>query len=489
MKRICGLLIWFVCIGAAGSLHAQGSDCGITWQAPVTLSPDSVEASSGNVLAQGDTMHLVFVSGGFRLPYRRSTDGGMMWSPIQDLITDTIAFRFVGTRLIAGNRSKLIVLFSGGNSSSSDTPPYMMESTDRGESWTAPRPLLTDTFYIRNMSVLGDTIAILGHPNELLTDAVLSSTNSGTSWSLIPLSFFTGVNPRVALSSGWLHISYSYLIEGCQSFEISHRRSSDLGQTWEDSTLLSTCDDRGGGTVAIAATGNGNVHVTWTDGKYGCVGFGCSILMRRSMNHGATWLPEQVLTETPWGEASHVSIDSNNVLVTWGRASILFHIEARVSTDGGESWCPIIDLTPNVSALGTASPQWNTLSRERLIVAWAQHDTATVPWRVLVRIGMIPPVAVEEGSEEQGEGIVRYNPFPNPFNASTRIGYGLPARAWVRGVIYNVLGAEIATLIDDIRDPGSHEVVWDAGNTPSGIYFYRFTLGTVTSTGKLLLLR
>ncbi len=60
--------------------------------------------------------------------------------------------------------------------------------------------------------------------------------------------------------------------------------------------------------------------------------------------------------------------------------------------------------------------------------------------------------------------------YPNPFNPSTVIEFGLPARQHVSVVVYNVLGMEVARLIDDVADEGWHRVTFDAGSLTSGVY-------------------
>jgi len=79
--------------------------------------------------------------------------------------------------------------------------------------------------------------------------------------------------------------------------------------------------------------------------------------------------------------------------------------------------------------------------------------------------------------------------YPNPFNPSTTIQYDLPEGAFVTLKIYNLLGAEVATLVDREETAGYKFAVWQSPNVASGMYVYRVTAGGNVVAKKLLLLR
>jgi|GEM_PF-414765 len=80
-------------------------------------------------------------------------------------------------------------------------------------------------------------------------------------------------------------------------------------------------------------------------------------------------------------------------------------------------------------------------------------------------------------------------PYPNPFNPTATITYGLPVTANVEIIVYNIRGQEVAQLVDEQQYPGLHSVTFDAGNYPSGIYFIRMCAGKFSRTEKLILLK
>jgi N-acetylneuraminic acid mutarotase len=79
--------------------------------------------------------------------------------------------------------------------------------------------------------------------------------------------------------------------------------------------------------------------------------------------------------------------------------------------------------------------------------------------------------------------------YPNPFNPSTKISWQSPVSSRQTLKIFDLLGREVATLIDEEKPAGSYEVTWNATNLPSGVYFYQLKAGSFTATKKLLLLK
>jgi hypothetical protein len=81
------------------------------------------------------------------------------------------------------------------------------------------------------------------------------------------------------------------------------------------------------------------------------------------------------------------------------------------------------------------------------------------------------------------------NNFPNPFNPSTKIKYSIPQTSEVVIKIFDILGNEITTLVNEEKPIGNYELSWDATNLPSGIYFCRMTADKYSSTKKMILLK
>ena len=82
-----------------------------------------------------------------------------------------------------------------------------------------------------------------------------------------------------------------------------------------------------------------------------------------------------------------------------------------------------------------------------------------------------------------------YQNYPNPFNPSTKISWQSPVSSWQTLKVYNILGREESTLVNDYKPAGNYEVEFDASNLPSGIYFYRLKAGSFVQTKKMILLK
>lgn len=110
------------------------------------------------------------------------------------------------------------------------------------------------------------------------------------------------------------------------------------------------------------------------------------------------------------------------------------------------------------------------------------------------------PVFAFSGSEsvqEEPAGMASVRPtefaldqnYPNPFNPTTTIAFALPSDQIVSLKVYNAIGQEVATLVNEYKTAGRYSAVWDAKGVPSGIYFCRLQAGSVVDTKKMTLLK
>ena len=79
--------------------------------------------------------------------------------------------------------------------------------------------------------------------------------------------------------------------------------------------------------------------------------------------------------------------------------------------------------------------------------------------------------------------------YPNPFNPTTTIRYGLNHNANIQVLIYDIQGRVITTLIDGFQSAGYHSIIWDASKFSSGIYFLNMSSGKISKTKQLVLMK
>ena len=92
------------------------------------------------------------------------------------------------------------------------------------------------------------------------------------------------------------------------------------------------------------------------------------------------------------------------------------------------------------------------------------------------------------------DGFMLSQNYPNPFNPVTNIRFDIPPPKGDRGrmvrvIIYDLLGREVATLVNEHLNPGTYEVSWDGSNYPSGVYYYKLVTDSFTETRKMVLIK
>ena len=95
---------------------------------------------------------------------------------------------------------------------------------------------------------------------------------------------------------------------------------------------------------------------------------------------------------------------------------------------------------------------------------------------------------IEEDPGKPDEFKLNQN-YPNPFNPNTLISWQTPVNGWQTLKIFDILGNEVATLVDEYRSAGSYEIEFNATSLPSGVYFYQLISGSFIQTNKMVLLK
>ncbi len=131
-------------------------------------------------------------------------------------------------------------------------------------------------------------------------------------------------------------------------------------------------------------------------------------------------------------------------------------------------------------------PDWNNLENNPVKILIDLGNDGTIDDSLFVNNQTV-------GTENTFTGIpAEYNllqNYPNPFNPATTITFDLPEQSRVSLTVYNILGEQVASLVDEVREAGRHQAVFDASGFSSGIYFYRLSTDSYTETRKMLLIK
>lgn len=167
------------------------------------------------------------------------------------------------------------------------------------------------------------------------------------------------------------------------------------------------------------------------------------------------------------------------------------------SNNGGVTWAPTENLTrtanlderyPSVSkwnAPGQANIVWTQKTKSGLYAFPGVNVDTVRTWQVYLRkiLSDVKP------SGEIASGFALNQNYPNPFNPATRIDYTVAQAGRVTIKVYDVLGKEVATLLNENLQPGTYQTTFDGARLASGIYYYKMTAGSFTDTKKMLLVK
>jgi hypothetical protein len=477
------------------------------WQPDVRLTNNSARSvtSSTNawcVAASGSLVHVVwydFRDGGGtpEIYYKHSTDGGVSWAEDTRLTMNPAISWFPS---IAASGSLVHLVWQDDRDGNNEV--YYKRSTDGGVSWGADIRLTNDpaNSYFPSVAVSDSVVHVVwyddrdGAPNFEIY--YKRSTDGGVSWGAdTRLTNAAGysLGPSVAVSGAVVHVVWQDTRDG--NYEIYYKRSTDGGVSWAPDTRLT--NDTAASWIASVATSGSLVHVVWGDERDG----NHEIYYKRSADGGISWLSDTRLTNNAAGSYTpSVAVSGSVVHVVWrddrdGNPETYY----KRSIDGGGSWAPDTRLTNNTANSYLPSV---ALSGSAVHVVW--HDNRDGNYEIYYKQDPTGnPTSVINVDDIVPREYRLFQNYPNPFNPSTRIrfsvrglgfeesgsGFTVQGSRLVTLKVYDLLGREVATLVNENLQPGSYEVTFDASGLPSGVYFYRLRAGEFTQTKRMVLMR
>ena len=125
------------------------------------------------------------------------------------------------------------------------------------------------------------------------------------------------------------------------------------------------------------------------------------------------------------------------------------------------------------------------------VVLWAQDldQSADRSFNFYAQRIVAAGLAAKEQPAPLPQAYALHQNYPNPFNPSTQISFDLPRAGLTKVIVFDILGREVTTLVNQPLSAGAHRVEFDASALASGIYFYRLQSGAFTSTRKMMVLK
>jgi hypothetical protein len=294
---------------------------------------------------------------------------------------------------------------------------------------------------------------------------MLTTTNGGTTWVNVPAANIPPVDSvadEVSVSNAFDVIGntlwFTTYCQGSGYLQPKIFKSTDRGYTWTASPRLATLEGYG---FSMRDANTGIVSNT----SFGSI---C-----RTNNGWATSDTVLVLSGTYGLRAVDWLAGGNAIAIVGGPTGTGM---SAISLDGGTTWTQ--------QAVPSGVGRLYVVRFVDPTTGWAAGNAGAI-----LKWTGSPLVGVEEKTPLLPDGYSLSQNFPNPFNPGTTIEYAIPREAAVELKVYDMLGREIATLVDEQKPAGSYSVRFDAYSMASGVYYYTLKAGTFVSTKSLILMK
>jgi len=354
-----------------------------------------------------------------------------------------------------------------------------------------------------------------GNVNNQDTVKLYETADGGNNWSVIESSFaeiatFTGIKFSKSIPSFGIGVS------GAPDVDFYIYKTRDGGNTWtrtqvtgfsgNNCALGSLCvidslfyaHGTFGGPPAIIITTDGGVTWNLRDLGLPFTGFSTNgIAFKDDKLTGLAGNTLPIISRTTNGGLNWVNIDvgngvtSNNCQMRWIEGTNICYVTATnatnggilKSTNGGLNWTQM-----STSGLGIYKVDAKRIGSNVYGYAISSIGGFFGGTQVLKVTDAI--VGINQISEVVPDSYKLSQNFPNPFNPVTNLEFGISKLGFISLKIYNTLGVEVATLVNDDLNPGTYKYSFDASALASGVYFYKLAVdGNIIDTKRMVLLK
>ena len=363
----------------------------------------------------------------------------------------------------------------------------VLRTTDGGSTWTdvGGSPIGTaDIYAIYGLDA--NTCLLTTSPSAT---NVYRTTDGGTTWTEV----FTQAGGFMD-DFEFMDANTGFMYGDPVGSRWSLWKTTDAGATWDSTGLY----------LPQAGTEAGWNNAMWSEGSN--LWFGTSnTRVYKSTDYGMTWTYGATT-----GSVNSYSVGFNGNIGFTGQSVTL------MSTDGGDNWSSVtLPGTGTVYAFnggvpsefwycrgsqiynstdnganftsqytGTGTYQAMSIKLDGMTVrGWAVTNNGNIAMYNETLIG------ITSNQNEIPKNYALLQNYPNPFNPTTNIRFNLPKSGVVTLKVYNILGKEVATLVNGNLIAGSYNYNWNASGYASGVYFYRLQTGEFTQTKKMILVK
>ncbi|HEY3251283.1 MAG TPA: YCF48-related protein [Ignavibacteria bacterium] len=374
---------------------------------------------------------------------KKTTNAGVSWFPLPIPPADTgegIAFTDV---LFTDNNTGFVV---GGDGYTAGG--LVLKTTNGGNSWF-PLTLPNNNMLLRVYFVNSNTGYVSGYRT------IIKTTDGGTTW----------VEQNPNSTSYLFQMSFTDVNTGYVAGFQGIRKTTDGGNNW-----------------ISQFSGASLFGIDFADANIGiAVGDNAKIL--RTTNGGNNWGPINYTYSTCalW----RVRFMSSSAGYILGLCSQILR-----TSDGGANWCyQTFPVNTDMSACFFTS---NDIGY--IVTAASQLGLKGYILKTTNGGGNCIPIGIEPISNEVPDQFHLFQNYPNPFNPNTKIKFSLPLPSKggvheVKLIIFDILGREVAMLVNEELKPGSYEIDFDGRNLPSGVYYYKLEAGDFKETRKMILIK
>jgi len=367
-----------------------------------------------------------------------------------------------------------------------------LKTTNAGYNWT-----VNLNAQIQNISVV-DSLNIYCTVNRGLYDKLFKTTNCGISWdSSLTTSLYLGYLRFFNKDTGMISIG-----DGSNNYIA---RITDGGQSYQ---IIATYGGASAGKFFFLKEKINGEY-------YGWMYYPNGNMLRYTTNSGLVWYSHPILTQ--WRNYQSIFFINQNIgwATTYGYSNNILY-----TTNGGNNWSD--KYMPN-----TYSIFWYDLFFLNQLTGWIGSDlnnvllittnggnnwgTQSIPGGASANINFVDSLngwaqtsyntlvhttngggtitSIISGSTETQKDYRLFQNYPNPFNPITNVKFSILNAENVKIIVYDVMGREVQTLVDERLQPGKYEARFDGSMLNSGIYFYKLIANGFTETKKMLLLK